>query len=373
MQICARATLTFFSATFMSLILVACGGGDGSAFQNKANNLNHISTSASTSSVGSGGIDITYTYLNCSALDPAKVYLFGTITADTVVYHALMDLEDPEHKFCVAFEGRLTPAKPTISEAGSLLFLDGNNSIVKMNQEDMDHDIQATGWAYPHQPSINDETLITGGKTNIFVMPLINSADIYTQDTSANPPLIFRNSDSTAYFTPDCANCKLLGVMPDGSLLMSNDAGLYLVDINLTQTPLTSPVAIDGSFKFYSAKLNRAAGTVWVALESGTDTPINSRWTIDLTSQTVTDDGAYAGLPGGITAYATEYKINNSGDLIQLGYSDSSNFAIFQRPLQSSGTATALLYADPKSTKYWAQETVPLVHVDKDSELVTGG
>jgi hypothetical protein len=382
-----RILLTLLYIGIASGLMVSCGGSDPTV-KSRAQDLLTKSTAATSSSgsVTGGPISSTVTpnpslrFLDCTKLDPDKVYLLGSFGGG---YQALIDPENPP-LFCVYFPG-VSENLATISKSGSLLYK--AKDIYRKTKNDLlggsEFDGSAARWFYPAD-AYKDDTLLFNATTDdafkrkeLFTRydPTTNSDQVYSQ---SNDKIFFHGTSDLPYI--DKADGTMLGVMPDGSLLMDGNSGLYLIDPTLKITKLTFPSS--GSFIFHRSKLftNSATGgqNAWILVENQKEF---SRWSLDLTTNTIKDDGLFVPLPSNISLDEfTDYgssRLNGIGDLIQIGFDSTQtvkyNYLVMKRPLVSSGQATSILYRDSDypGNFGWGIEPNPFVHI-QDGSLVIG-
>lgn len=358
------------------------GGGDFSRVDDTLNNSN--------SGSGSGGNSPPeLTYLDCSNLDPDKVYLLGSFALSAGLY-ALTDMEDPS-RFCVGFPEN--SIAPVISETGSLIYRQrdvGNQSAMILVQETLETENTATNWnlIYPAAPTANDIQLFDIAYRGIDMHVRLGAGndEIYgsgTLLTDGEEPAVYLNG--ILYYQPD-ADSSLLGVMPNGSLLMrtslpSGSPNLYLVDTSFNITQLTPPT--EGQPHIHpttKAFIDPDTGnqSVWIVASNGDIfNLIESRWSIDLVTNTIADDGVLSATPANVfVGMDKSTRISGSGEIFQVAtYQDALDdyWIILKRALESAGTETAIIYSEEGKElggTSWTSDQNPFVFILNN--LVTG-
>lgn len=374
---------------------------NGSDVISRLDQLQNSSAASSASSAnGNGGTSGgSLSYLNCSLLDPDKVYFFGNLDVNSAGAYVVMDLDDPEKKFCLGF--------PSFNQIkGSIPYLFGteliygygesSQSVVKMTSESLDRDATNTVWIYPLNPETND--------TELFNLPLDAGTDYFVRyNTATASAEIFSQAavnilinnviylNGSAYYRNDNTALFLYGVMPDRSLLVSHTEviddqtinRLFLVDESFNETPLTSPtnksMHFIGNSKLFIDPITGHQSAWIVASEDSIETPdaIFHRWSIDLETQTISDDGAF--MPNPNTNQPSQIKLDGKGNMIMLAKSvaDPTNFyrLVSRFPLQSSGDPIVILHSELEAnllTGNWALMAKPFIHVRQHLGLVTG-
>jgi hypothetical protein len=383
-------TLRLLYIGTMSMLLVCCGGADPKV-DSRANKLiNSVaSSSGTTGSAGNSNSanssnaalspNPNLTYLNCLNLDPDQVYLLGTFSPATGDYKGLQNLASPRD-FCVHFPNKLLEELVVISKSGRLIYKD-TDVYLKTTTELKGILINgATSWLYEDSAYKSDELLFNAQEDSVrrnILLTRFNSTtgvdEVYSQ---ADQTIFLHNSSVTPLI--DDANGAMLGVMPDGSILIANSS-LSIIEPGLATTSLELPVS--GTFKFYASKLfiNPNTGTqdAWILVADSNN--VFHRWHLDLAKKTLADDGKYSAEPNGITPLSSDgnSKIDGAGDLIQIGIDESKedfrNHLVMKRPLESSGQVASILFNDADYTGdfTWSQSLNPVLHVQRGF-LVTG-
>ncbi len=348
---------------------------------------------------GGGGAgaadDIT---MDCTVLDPDTVYLAGTLQAGTGDRRALIDPNNPE-ALCTGFPDGISTGP--LTDTGNLIYVYHSNSVTldggtvyRFTQDFLTLDNDGLEWNYPFQPNSNDEELLFSESRQLFVLndPESDNIDIYHSKKVSRDKVVYRNDEDDPYYTlegfnPLDSQVYMLGVTPDGSLLMGDSqTGLILVGTDKQLTRLAAPGSPPYRFKETSRLFTDPVTgnqSVWVVLEdfNGADTPSDwRRWSLDLTTQTVVDDGLYAVSPQEVNTETDELKLDADGVLWQVAYSplDSNNDLtsyLVRRPTVASGESAAIIYSDaynPDETLSWTRQERPFVQIELMGELVTG-
>jgi hypothetical protein len=390
-------TLTFFSVLLFSGCEcdTACderitGGSD----PNSGGSNGSSSSSGGTPNGGSAD-DIA---LNCSELDPDTVYLLGSFQEFTGDRRVLIDPEEPE-ALCTAFPDGVDGG--AVTSSGSLIYTHhGNNvtfdggTIYQLTQDPLTLSSDGLEWTYPINPNNNDEQLLFGKSTQLFIHHDSSAAevvDIYQAKLESTDKVIYRNDESDPYYTlersdPFDSQVYMLGVTPDGSLLMGDSqTGLILVDTDRQLTRLNAPGTPPYRFKETSRLFTDSVTgnpSVWVVLEefNGADTPSDwRRWSLDLTTLTVSDDGLFATPPQDVATETDKLKLDADGVLWQIAYSpldaeQNLTSYLVRKPTQASGESSAIIYSDaynPDDTRSWSRQERPFARIGLIGELVT--
>ena len=383
--------LTVFSLS----TLVSCGGGDSCDITQSCGDevSGSTSTTAVTPPVVTDSCDITQScsdddpqpppavvtrpivttysnYLDCSSLDPDKVYLHGTLSEGAAYLDALVDPEDPT-KFCVGFPQSAWPG--VITEAGKYIYADDLNLTVLL-QDNLGANV--TGgerrWLYPETPTANDTVLFTSTAPSCGIgLILVNPSDDTVFYSCPNDTI--NTQASEPYY--DLVSDDLLAITGDGAMLINSSGALRVVDAAMTETSITTPSLGPGTISYLTAKLFTDAGSgnpsVWVVVQHDTDEL--RRWAIDLVTLAVTDDGEFTPVPAGSDA-GFSAKLDGNGDLWQFGRSTITvtDDLILKRPILSSGVPSTIVYDEGDDTGgSWYFEDFPFVKIHISS-LVTG-
>jgi hypothetical protein len=318
-----------FAVAVFIISLVSCSGDD----DNKG--LHPIASS------DPGGVQ---TDIDCLNLDPGRVYAVGTLIEGLAGREVLFDPVDPT-SFCVGFPSYHEDG--FITADGEYIFADGASlNFYTMVPDEIDWTPDGATWSYPANPLDNDLLLFTAtqpgcGLDTVTLNPA-SSEIVY----SCPNDTIHTESQADYY---SLVNDDLLGVMPDGSLLVAGNATLLrLVDDNMAETVLTLPAAAPADTVFYTAKqyLDPVTGnsSVWIVTEYGTGDGLR-RLSLDLATLNITDEGLFVAAPV-IISNNTSVKLDGDGMLWQMGIDINSNDVISSRPLLSSGGSAAVVYTE---------------------------
>lgn len=315
---------------------------------------------------GSGGGNApAISYLDCTNLNPNKVYLLGALRWGLGVNYALIDPEDPSRIFCVGFED---PSSALISTNGLIYDYAGINLFV---QDELEY---STSWGYPSFPQSDDIELSDEPVDRIY---LRDNSTVYYVDFDQN--LFSIDQPEIPYY--EFPNRELQIITPDGGLLISNLAGYELdyVDPELNRTQLQLP--IEGEFTFMSARMH-GSDDVWLHVIDSNDN--DRRWNFNISTQTLTDEGVFSGLPentrvatNGSKSHRDVAKMNSDGQLIQMALDDSQEdfykYVILKRFVESAETSTQILLRDSDYTGnfHWDEDEMPYVHIQVGM-LITG-
>jgi hypothetical protein len=315
--------------------------------------------------------------LDCHNLDPDKVYAYGTLQEGLVGREALFDPLDPT-SFCVGFggaffEGVITADGRYIFENDLNFYRLGQDELIK-NQITSTSSSEAI-WTYPGNALDNDTLLHTSTASacgvRLVMLNPSNDALFYSC-----PNNTIHTETASPYYS--LGNDELLAITPDGSMVVGSYNGVRLVADDLTETALTIPsTAAFSILKFLTAKLyvnpTTTNNSLWIALEGFNDSS-QRRWSVDLVTMTVTDQGPFTELPAD-TSSSYSYKMDGNGNLWHIGSDTTGSFVdvIIQRPLVSDGQLSTVVYseADLITTKNWAYEDIPEVRLHA-SYLATG-
>lgn len=371
-----------------------CSQDDGASSSSVASSSSNSSV-ASSASVGENNPNSFY--LNCSDLDPDKVYLLGTLQTGSGGFDALLDPEDPT-KFCVGFDDETS--SHVIAESGEIIYLNhylgslnGLGDILKFTQDYLAGGPVEGGWQYPFAPDKNDINLGTASNGPLFIRRNPNTGldDIYYARKSSTHLSVFANPDGTPHDATPYYEMKLMGfefetnligVTSNGSLLIADfDTAIVHVSPDKLESLITPPIPAPYKFQVITSKLFIDPLTnhesVWMLVWYNSTAVVHpyGRWTLDLETLVITDDGAFAPLPEGEKAQAS--RLNGNGELIQTAIKkvgeDSYDYSVIKRPLLSTNASSSVLYrdSDDLDTKIWSLRSVPFVYIE-DSNLVTG-
>ncbi len=367
-------TIVASLVTLNLIFLSACGGAPG-------NNPNYRPPNFDPSSQGdgsNGSVDVgSVSYLDCTELNPDKVYLLGTLSpgsGDPVV----VDPENPT-RLCVGFEhdggdgvsASDSPSASAISNSGKIIYSTVTSpNIYQMVPEPFASNSNADQiLAYPENPIGNDVILMENnisscGVGTILLNP-VNDDIFFTCPNSR----VHTAADQPYYSLGD----QLLGILPDGSLLTSGARSLSIISNSLVETSLTLPDSGDVTLDIHENTAKNYVcpesqnNCVWFLVSVD---GVEHRWSLDLTTQLVSDQGAYSAVPEDVTVRFS-VKLDGQGALWQTG-AISTTDVIMRRALEADGE-TEVVYseADNEHSGRWTSDPTPfgLMH---GSELVTG-
>jgi hypothetical protein len=160
------------------------------------------------------------------------------------------------------------------------------------------------------------------------------------------PNNIIHTDASVPYYS--LGNGDLLSVLADGSMLVGEFDALRIVDTALVVTAITTPGPL--TVRYLTAKLIidpvTSNPSVWLVVEDGAK-PLQ-RWSIDLTTLVVTDEGDFSAVPVNISEQNFSSKLDGDGDLWQTGDDTTGTFidVIIERPFSSSGVLATVVYTE---------------------------
>lgn len=300
--------------------------------------------------------------LDCSNLDPGKVYLRGTLQEGVAGRDAIIDPADPA-SFCLGLPVGAS-ADGQVSGDGKYIHAEAL-TIYSMESEPFDTD-PFGAQIYPATPLANDTALLTTTAAACGIGLIMNNPDNNITYYSC-PNNTIHTEASVPYYS--LGNGALLSVLADGSMLVGVFDTLKIVDTVLVETTITTPGPV--SVRYLTARLFVDPVTlnpsVWLVVENGVN-PLQ-RWSIDLTTRVVTNDGDFSTVPANITEDKFSSKLDGDGDLWQMGSDTTGIFidVIIERPILSSGVPATVVYTeadDDGSEPYFVK-----IHI---SDLFTG-
>lgn len=213
-----------------------------------------------------------------------------------------------------------------------------------MEQEPFDTDINGDH-VYPATPLANDTALLTTTAAACAIgLIMINPDNNITYYSC--PANTIHTEASVPYYA--LGNGDLLSVLADGSMLVGLFDALRIVDTSFVETPITTPGPVTAGY--LTARLFTDPVTlnpsVWVVVEDFGN-PLQ-RWSIDLTTLAVTNDGDFSTVPANITEQDFSSKLDGNGDLWQTGSDTTGTFidVIIERPILSSGVPASVVYTE---------------------------
>jgi hypothetical protein len=341
------------------------------------------------------------TYLDCSALDPDKVYLVGTLTPSSTEADVIVSLDDPT-LYCAGLTGSES-GKITVSDNGYAIVISPNG--VEATQVVQDALIRIPTpddkgeWDFPTNLKDNDPVIapMRAGAAGLFLKHDGSTDEIYYPEGPIGAIYSSETGDTAYFSNPD--DLTFMGAMPNGTLLMYKDSSLYVIDTDLNQTALTPPD--NGVYTFENTArsfTNAETGnqSAWILVQDSTFKN-ERRWSIDLVTLEVTDDGAFADAPSYVDLRTPVNdddepirgkfkKLDGSGSLVQIAYYNAPppgatnditlnihESLVIKRPIGSSSEESVILHSDAEysGTYEWRKETWPTAHVFS-GELLTG-
>lgn len=382
--------------------LTACECEDACYDNGLSSTPGNSSSNNSSSVSGNDGVAPSITYLDCSNLDPKKVYLLGSMSPSNGKF-ALVDVDDPT-TFCTGF---YSGTGLFISDQGYLSVqynADLDGQVYKFKQDALVVEASGAGWnwKYPDNYEDNDESLF------VPAAPTYDLYAIYDEATGSDifyyqhydQGVVYSSATGTDVYYSNPDDLSIIAVLPDGTLLMDKGTDLYIVDPELNQVKLTLPDA-EEHFYVRASRLyiNPVTGKehLWIGVQDA-EFMNDRRWSINTETWEIIDEGLFAALPEiidpapHINSNAAQpvrgkhRKIDGSGNLIQVGdyllpppdaVGDISsvyyNSVVVRRPIASSGEETTILHSDAEypGDFNWKIQPLPFVHIFS-GYLVTG-
>ena len=324
------------------------GGGDGELFSCEEECLPASATSGN---------------LDCSNLNPNRVYLRGTLQEGFAGRDAIIDPADPT-SFCLGLPIG-SAADGQVSGNGKYIHAEAL-TIYSMEPEPFDTDVFGNEF-YPATPLANDTALLTTTAPACGIGLIMNNPDNNVTYYSC-PNNTIHTEASVPYY--NLGNSDLLSVLADGSMLLGLFDTLRIVDTLLVETPIATPGP--ATVRYLTAKLYDDPITlnpsVWLVVDDGTN-PLQ-RWSIDLTTLAVTNDGDFSAAPPNITEQNFSSKLDGNGDLWQTGFDFTAvptADVIIRRPILSSGAPATVVYTEAND-----DNTAPYFVRMHGSNLFTG-
>ena len=281
-------------------------------------------------------------YLDCSNLDPAKVYLRGTLQEGLAGREAIIDPADPT-TLCVGLPSGAS-ADGQVTGGGRYIH-DESQTIYSMVQELFDRDA-FDAEVYPATPLANDTALLTTTAAACGIGLIMNNAANNITYYSC-PNNTIHTDASVPYYS--LGNGELLSVLANGSMLIGefNQLSIFGLNPTFTETPLnTGAVGVS----YLTARLFihpiTTNPSVWVVMDDGAGTL--QRLSIELTTFMVTNDGDFTAAPVNITEQDNSSKLDGDGNLWQMGDDTTGVFidVIIERPILSSGVPSSVVYTE---------------------------
>jgi len=337
------------------LFVLGCGGGNGGSTSDRGSDESPQTGGGSSMPPISAPDPI-----DCSNLDPQKVYIFGSLQEDEHLY-AIADVEDATN-FCVGFDEEYT-YKGVVNSTGNYIYAVSSfadEPILSLTPEELTKDIDGM-WVYPPLASLNDTVLFTPpndgcGLSTIEVQP--DSEEIYY----SCPNRIVNTTRAQPYFDIGSnAENKILTVLPDGGMLLVDDPeGIKYVDPNQNEVLLTMPY--DSRYIFGNAKqfIDSSTGnlSVWVAVATNLAEfygasgerreELFRRLKVNITTMVVVDEGGFMPLPSGFVASYFEGEFDGDGNLYQPGRAieDLDDDWVVKRGIKTGNTISATVYKE---------------------------
>jgi hypothetical protein len=269
------------------------------------------------------------------------VYLRGTLQQGSAGRDAIIDPADPT-SFCLGLPNGAN-ADGQVSGNGKYIHAE-SLTIYSMEPEPFDIDPLGAE-VYPATPLANDMALLTTTAPGCGIGLIINNPDNNITYYSC-PNNTIHTDASVPYYS--LGNGELLSVLANGSMLVGEFQNLRIVDTALVVTAITTPGPV--TVRYLTARLFTDPVTlkpsVWVVVEDSPNTL--QRWSIDLTTLVVTNDGDFSAVPANITEQDNSSKLDGDGNLWQTGDDTTGTFidVIIERPILSSGVPASVVYTE---------------------------
>ena len=360
-----RLTVSFL-LLLISFLVIGCsggkedeginiGGGNGGDWDIGGGEGGGLGSGDSGGSGGSSGPGLsTLTQnLDCTDLDPDKVYIYGGAfnkpVGSSVSYSATWSIATPERvsDFCASFGSydASVDDRLAISPSGRVLYTDYsfdsfNYDIFMMEPDDVYVDSDGD-YVYRAPGHLSNDELVSlnpgSDKPRRMVIDMSDVEEVFYQYESPLDDIISSASDGVHYVPP--GERYLIGSLEDGSLLLFNtNDGVIRLSSGLVETVVVPPVA--GPYIFFGGEAKHAPdGTVWIPVARFGETI--RRWRFDPADNSIVNEGEFAALPAD-TSSSVGYKpvIDGNGNLWQLSVLeiDGETYeGVVKRPIDSSG------------------------------------
>lgn len=388
-----------YLATLSILLLASCGGSGGSSIPSQppspiqssssAQSSSSIQSSSSEQSSSSSSTPIAEK-IDCTKLNPSKVYMLGTLSESSSEH--VLAIADPANPldFCIGLSYSYIYSA-VISSAGKLIYANSNPShfyqmvsdaLVKVpNDETADPDDFL--WQYPSSTADNDTIIFTShlgcGLQYIKLMPSTDRIYYSCPNQIINTELV-----DSYYDLGSTYENSLLSVLPDGSLFVFTfEDKLKIVDPSRNETVLTMPLSIPNPVcksarQFIDDQTKERK--IWVECYdrdyySSQDENLHRRYTINIATKNIQDDGVFSPAPNGARGYL-DGKFDGEGNLWQNGDMYPNNPSInvvVKRPVK--GKAAELIYTEASytGTGDWRKDEKPFVRLKNSNGLLITG
>lgn len=375
---------------FPTLFFVGCGGESNGGKSSTPSSSSLVSSNTSSLLSSSSSSLPVVEKLDCTKLNPSKVYILGNLD-DSSSTHAIADPANPMD-FCIGLPHTYVHTA-IISNEGKLVYTTSNGPhfyqmtpdvLTKVSNEETS-DPNDLIWQYPLS-SINNDTIkftsplaLDCGLQTFKLMPQSN--DLYY---SCPNQIIHTESIAYYYDIGNSSENVLLSVLTDGSLLVFTfEEKLKIVDPSRNETVLNMPSSIPEpvcasarTFVDDQTKENK----IWVECYdryyySSKDENLHRRYTIDIATKHIQDDGVFSPIPNGARGYL-DGKFDGEGNLWvvgDMGPSDPFINIVAKRPMK--GKAAEIVYAESSltSTGDWRKEESPSLRLKNSSSLLITG
>lgn len=352
---------------------VNIGGGNGGGFDtgNGSGSVGGGSGGSGNSGSGNSGVSGQLATLDCDNLDPEKVYMVGSLdeSSETLVVADVIDPLD----YCTGFPvGGTLPNSPEtssvlgITATGKVLYQSGTDKDIKQLVTDT-VTISGGEWVYPADPEGNDILEYEVDEANNQVgYTVVNAAgELLYRDGAVGTVGNIVGEAGVYYSNP--TDAIPIGVNPDGSLLLLHPDGFSRESAGGGIIDLVEPApgTIESDWAIPVRYISDTE--VWIVMAYDSDYFTLRRWRLDLTDNSIVDEGVFADLPDGMsdTNAGGTVVIGSDGSLYRRGrYDGGGDLVVYRQPIASSGGASEILYVVPNVQRppyYWEREQNPAV------------
>lgn len=360
-----RWTAKLLLLCVVSVLLPACNdcndtdeGQNGLCPPDQSGNDQNNGNNGDPGDRGSNVSDLDLTYMNCNSLDPGKVYVMGPIGPNPYsLYSSKMVITDPEDPsvFCLGFPGNDSSdgRRAYIDNTGQVYFgFSGTIYSFVADELTRDEDNQVV---YPDLPVENDVLIHDspeecGYLSLLEFNPVNNSRYHYQCDFEREI-----HSDSTDFFYVDTENpTDLLATFPDNSVLI-NPSFEYLSVIRpdnsvveLTLPESSMPVRRYEGSRYFTSDDSSGFWLIVIYYNQTTGEEYAGRWSIDIDTLTVTDDGLFSEKLSEVESTYNRTELDSAGNMYQIHFipgSTQGGMGVMKRYLVSSGNPTESVFS----------------------------
>lgn len=281
--------------------------------------------------------------LDCSDLNPSRVYIRGSFTQAETGLDAIVDTASL-NDFCVGFDDHNESVPALVTSDGRYIYINGdldNAEIYELQQDPYEFSFVAKGNVYPAMPLDNDTLMSTATCTveDVALSPVDDTLFYTCSDTN------MINTVIGEYATHPGG--RLIGVGGDGTLIFGDIASseFHLLATDLSIATIDFPDQITNMYQsraFIDA--NTGNSSVWIAVHDGDEF---SRWSVDLVTQMLVENGAFVSERNDFTSMTAPQlvKLDSGGRLIVAGTLENFAQVVALRPIQGGGDFS-IIYGD---------------------------